>query len=110
MIRPEEGLACILCGRLSCLSLTLRTIPVGLAYGIWSGLGIVLNSLIGWWVFGQTLGLPTTIGIGLIIAGMVVVNPFSMAMPYGLARARLPGSVNRRPAAPPARRESRAAH
>ena len=64
------------------LSLTLRTIPVGLAYAIWSGLGIVLISLIGWRVFGQALDLPAMIGLALIIAGVMVVNLFSKSMPH----------------------------
>ena len=59
------------------LSLTLRTIPVGIAYAIWSGVGIVLISLIGRFVFGQTLDLPALIGMGLIVAGVVVINVFS---------------------------------
>ena len=59
------------------LSLTLRTIPTGVAYAIWSGTGIVLISLVGWWWFGQHLDLPAIAGMGLIIAGVVVVNVFS---------------------------------
>ena len=64
------------------LSLCLKTIPVGLAYAIWSGLGIVLISLIGWRVFGQALDLPAMIGLALIIAGVMVVNLFSKSMPH----------------------------
>lgn len=60
-----------------CLSLTLRTMPVGIAYAIWSGVGIVLISAIGWIAFGQKLDLPAIIGLGLIIAGVLVVNLFS---------------------------------
>lgn len=59
------------------LSLTLRTMPLGIAYAIWSGLGIVLVSLIGLLVFGQRLDLPAMAGLGLIISGVVVVNLFS---------------------------------
>lgn len=59
------------------LSLTLRTIPTGVAYAIWSGTGIVLISLVGWWWFGQSLDLPAIAGMGLIIAGVIVVNVFS---------------------------------
>lgn len=59
------------------LSLCLRTIPVGIAYAIWSGVGIVLISLIGRFVFGQTLDLPALIGMGLIVAGVIVINVFS---------------------------------
>ncbi|PWV59530.1 small multidrug resistance pump [Plasticicumulans acidivorans] len=59
------------------LTLTLRTLPVGIAYAIWSGLGIVLVSTIGWLLFGQRLDLPAILGMGLIIAGVAVINVFS---------------------------------
>jgi small multidrug resistance pump len=59
------------------LSLTLRVIPVGIAYAIWSGVGIVLLSLIGWFLYGQKLDLPAFVGIGLITAGVVVLNTLS---------------------------------
>ncbi|WP_332717720.1 DMT family transporter [Pelagibacterium mangrovi] len=61
------------------LSLTLRTLPVGIAYAIWSGLGIVLISIVGWVVYKQALDLPAVIGMGLIIAGVIVINAFSRA-------------------------------
>jgi small multidrug resistance pump len=59
------------------LSLVLKTISVGVAYAIWSGLGIVLIACIGWAVFGQKLDLPALLGMALIIAGVVVINLFS---------------------------------
>ena len=59
------------------LSLTLRTIPVGIAYAVWSGVGIVLIALVGWLVFGQKLDTPALLGMGLIVAGVVVMNVFS---------------------------------
>lgn len=59
------------------LSLTLRTIPVGIAYAIWSGVGIVLVTFIAWLVFGQALDVPAIAGLALIIAGVVVLNVFS---------------------------------
>lgn len=59
------------------LSHTLKTIPVGIAYAIWSGVGIVLISLVGMFVFKQVPDLPTIIGMVLIIAGVVVINVFS---------------------------------
>ena len=59
------------------LSLTLRTLPVGIAYAIWAGLGIVLISIVRWVVFRQALDLPAVIGMGLIIAGVVIINAFS---------------------------------
>ncbi|MBO1078999.1 DMT family transporter [Roseomonas haemaphysalidis] len=64
-------------GAFYCLSLALRGIPVGVAYAIWSGLGIVLISAVGWVAFGQKLDLPAMIGIGMILAGVLVVNLFS---------------------------------
>jgi small multidrug resistance pump len=64
------------------LSLTLRTIPTGIAYAIWSGVGIVLISLVGWLWFGQKLDGPAIAGLGLIIAGVVVVNVFSKSVSH----------------------------
>lgn len=59
------------------LALTLKYIPVGIAYAIWAGVGVVLIALIGWLVFGQKLDLPAMIGISLIIAGVITLNVFS---------------------------------
>ena len=59
------------------LALALKVIPVGIAYAIWSGLGIVLISLVGLAVFGQKLDLPAVLGIGLILAGVMVIQLFS---------------------------------
>jgi small multidrug resistance pump len=59
------------------LSLTLKSIPIGIAYAIWSGLGIVLITAIGFFVFKQTPDIPAIIGIGLIIIGVIVINLFS---------------------------------
>lgn len=59
------------------LALVLRTMPTGIAYAIWSGVGIVLISVVGWVVFKQKLDLPAIIGLALIIAGVLVVNLFS---------------------------------
>lgn len=59
------------------LALTLKTIPVGIAYAIWSGLGIVLISGIGWLVFDQWLDGAAVVGMFLIVAGVAVINLFS---------------------------------
>jgi small multidrug resistance pump len=59
------------------LSLTLRTMPVGVVYAIWSGAGIVLIALIAWLVYGQALDLPAIVGMSLIVAGLVILNLFS---------------------------------
>lgn len=60
-----------------CLSLTLKTIPTGVAYAIWSGAGIILVSLIAWLFQGQRLDAPAVIGMVLIIAGVAIMNLFS---------------------------------
>ena len=60
-----------------CLSLTLRTVPTGIAYAIWSGAGIVLISAVSWIFQGQKLDMPAVLGMGLIVAGVVVINAFS---------------------------------
>lgn len=62
------------------LSRTLNDLPVGIAYAVWSGMGVALITLIGWLVFKQALDLPALIGILLIVAGVVVLNVFSQAV------------------------------
>lgn len=62
-----------------CLSLTLRTIPMGIAYAVWSGIGVVLISIAGWFFYGQKLDAAALAGIVLIVAGVVVINLFSRA-------------------------------
>ena len=62
------------------LSLTLRTLPIGIAYAIWSGVGIVLISAVGWLLYGQRLDAPAVLGLGLIVAGVLVVNLFSRSV------------------------------
>ena len=59
------------------LALVLRTIPVGIAYAIWAGVGIAAISVIGFLVFKQALDFPAVLGIGLIISGVVIINVFS---------------------------------
>ncbi|CAH2599320.1 multidrug/betaine/choline efflux transporter EmrE [Rhodovastum atsumiense] len=59
------------------LSRTLDSIPVGIAYAVWSGAGIVLISVIAWAMFGQTLDRPALLGMGLIVAGVLTINLFS---------------------------------
>lgn len=62
-----------------CLSLTLRAIPLGVAYAVWSGVGIALITLVGWVVYRQALDIGAIIGIALIICGVVVLQLFSKA-------------------------------
>ena len=61
------------------LSLVLQTIPIGVAYALWAGLGIVLITIVGAVVFGQKLDLAAILGIALIISGVVVLRVFSSA-------------------------------
>jgi small multidrug resistance pump len=62
------------------LSLTLRTIPMGIAYAVWSGVGIFLICIIGWVLFEQALDLAAMVGIGFIILGVVILNVFSKSV------------------------------
>ena len=61
-------------------ALSLRTIPVGIAYAIWSGFGIVLIALVAWVWFKQPLDGPALVGLALIVGGVVVVNVFSQSL------------------------------
>ena len=60
-----------------CLSLTLKTIPVGIVYAVWSGAGIVLITLVAVVMYRQVPDVPAIVGLGLIIAGVAVLNMFS---------------------------------
>lgn len=62
------------------LTLVLRTIPVGIAYAIWSGVGIVLIAIIGAVLYNQRLDTPAIVGISLIISGVMVINVYSKAI------------------------------
>jgi small multidrug resistance pump len=64
------------------LSLTLRAIPVGIAYAVWSGVGVVLISLVGWIVYDQKLDAAAVAGITLITAGVIVLNAFSKSVAH----------------------------
>jgi len=59
------------------LSLPLRTMPVGIVYAIWCGAGIIFITAIGWVWFRQALDLPALAGMGLIMAGVIVINLYS---------------------------------
>ena len=61
-------------------SLALRGIPVGVAYGVWSGVGIMAIALIGWLYYGQVLDLAAILGLALIVAGVLVLNLFSKSV------------------------------
>ncbi|HAO25046.1 MULTISPECIES: SMR family transporter [unclassified Methylophaga] len=64
------------------LALSLKVIPVGIAYAIWAGIGVVLIALIGWIVFGQKLDTAAIIGISMILVGVVVLNVFSNSITH----------------------------
>ena len=82
--RLMPSIGCLVCYAVAfyLLSFALKTLPVGIAYALWSGFGIVLVSAIGWFVFRQSLDLPAVIGLSLIIAGIAVVNLFSKTVPH----------------------------
>ena len=61
------------------LAQVLRTIPLGIAYAIWSGVGVAAVTVIGWAMYGQRLDLTALLGIGLIVAGVLVLNIWSGA-------------------------------
>jgi small multidrug resistance pump len=61
------------------LAQVLRTIPLGITYAIWSGVGVAAVTLIGWLAYGQRLDIPAIFGIGLIVAGVLVLNIWSGA-------------------------------
>ncbi|CAN5624765.1 multidrug efflux SMR transporter [soil metagenome] len=61
------------------MSQSMKTVPVGISYAIWSGIGIVLITLLAWVIFKQKLDLPAVIGMGMILAGVLVINLFSKA-------------------------------
>lgn len=65
-----------------CLSLTLKTIPVGIAYAVWSGAGIVLIAIFGYIVFSESLDWPALFGMGLIIGGIVLLTAVSKSVPH----------------------------
>ena len=64
------------------LTLVLRTIPVGITYAVWSGLGIVLVTIIGAILYKEIPDLPAVIGIGLIVAGVAVINIYSKTISH----------------------------
>lgn len=59
------------------LALTLKTIPVGVAYAVWAGAGVTIVAIVGWLLFGQKLDTPAIIGMSMIVAGVVIMQAFS---------------------------------
>lgn len=64
------------------LALVLRTLPVGIAYAFWAGLGIVLVTLVGILVYGEKPDLPALLGLAMIVGGVVVIQVFSSVSPH----------------------------
>ena len=60
-----------------CMTLVLRSIPVGITYAVWAGLGIVLVTIVGAILYKEIPDIPAVIGIGLIVAGVIVINVYS---------------------------------
>ncbi|QCF26666.1 DMT family transporter [Hydrocarboniclastica marina] len=72
----------VICGYVAAfyfLTLALRVFPVGVAYAVWSGMGIVLITAVGWVFYNQRLDSPALLGIGFIITGVLLINLFSKA-------------------------------
>lgn len=70
------------CAAFWCITIPMRTVPTGIIYAIWSGVGIVLIGLVSWWVYGQKLDIPAIIGIMLIMSGVIVINLFSKSIAH----------------------------
>ncbi|HGY08822.1 MAG TPA: multidrug efflux SMR transporter [Oceanithermus profundus] len=64
------------------MSLTIKTIPMGVTYAVWSGVGIVLITLAGWWLYGQAPDAAAVAGMALIVLGVVVIFAFSKTVPH----------------------------
>ncbi len=64
------------------LSLVLQLMPVGVAYAIWSGIGVVFITAVGYLFFNQTIDLPAVLGIILIVAGVIIINLFSKSITH----------------------------
>lgn len=64
------------------MSIVMKELPVGIVYAVWSGCGIVLVSLVSYFAYKQSLDLAAIVGIGLIIAGVIVINVFSKSISH----------------------------
>ena len=76
---PSMGVLAGFAGAFWFFTLVLKVLPLGITYALWSGIGIVLITASGWLIFGQKLDGAALAGIGLIIAGILVINLFSGA-------------------------------
>ena len=64
------------------LSVVTRTVPVGIVYAVWSGAGIVLVAVAGWLLFGQKLDVAATVGMAMIVAGVLIINLMSKSVSH----------------------------
>ena len=65
-----------------CLSEVVKTLPLGVTYAIWSGVGVALIAVVGWLVFDQKLDAAALFGLGLIVTGVVIINVFSKTVSH----------------------------
>ncbi|MFT7492259.1 MAG: small multidrug resistance pump [Pseudohongiellaceae bacterium] len=65
-----------------CLSIVLKTIPIGIAYAIWAGLGVVLITIVGYFFYQQKLDIAAVVGMSLIVAGVLIINIFSTSLAH----------------------------
>ncbi|MEH7826531.1 DMT family transporter [Gemmobacter denitrificans] len=79
---PTLGMALCYGGAFYLLSLTVRVLPVGIVYAVWSGMGIVLIAAIGVFAFRQSLDFWAITGLGLILAGVVIINTLSNSVQH----------------------------
>ncbi|MDR2128783.1 MAG: QacE family quaternary ammonium compound efflux SMR transporter [Burkholderiaceae bacterium] len=79
---PSVGVVVGYVASFYCLSRVIETLPVGVIYAIWSGAGIVLVSVVAWLIHGQRLDLPAVLGIGLIVAGVMLINLLSKTLQH----------------------------
>lgn len=81
-LAPTLAMAIFYAASFYFLAQALKTLPIGIAYAIWGGVGIVLTAIVGVFLFGQTLDRPAILGIAMIVGGVVVVNVFSKTMSH----------------------------
>jgi small multidrug resistance pump len=62
------------------MTISMRVLPIGIMYALWSGVGILVVSIMGWVIYRQALDIPAIIGMSFIIAGVVVINVFSKSI------------------------------
>jgi small multidrug resistance pump len=65
-----------------CLTIVLQTIPIGITYAVWAGLGIILVAIVGMVHYKQVPDIPAIIGMGLIVSGVVVINVLSKVVSH----------------------------